>query len=149
MLFRQIIMAALAGFGLWACGSGASKEAVGKAEKNVFAVHDSVMNEIGTMLKINKQLRHRTDSLTKLATTDASATVRIEEEKAQIMQLTKRLDEANTLMDNWMEGYKGDTLQQLKPDQALAYLKQQQTKIDDVKQKFNSSIGQAQAYLKK
>lgn len=149
MLFRQIIAVAVAGFSAWACGSGPSKEAVNKAEKDVMAVHDALMNRMGDEFKLTKLLRRRADSLDKLTPTDASATVRIAEEKAQISRLTLRLKEADSLMYGWMNGYKMDTLPQLRPDQALAYLKQQQTKIDDVNQKFNGSIGQAQAYLKK
>lgn len=139
----------LAGSSLLACSSGVSKEAVDKAEKTVFAVHDEVMPKIGDILKLNKQLRHRADSLDSLKTIDASATVRIDEEKAQTLLLTRQLNEADSLMMGWMEGYNGDTLQQLKPEQALSYLTQQQTKINDVRQKINTSIEQARTYLKK
>lgn len=149
MLFRQCIAAILVGLGMWACGSGASKEDVEATEKDVFAVHDTIMPRIGTILKLNKQLRQRTASLDSLKATDASATVRVEEEKAQVGQLARQLTEANSLMMDWMAGYSSDTLQQLKPDEALGYLKQQQTKINDVKQKMENSISQAQTYLKK
>lgn len=149
MLFRSVFGAVAASLVMWACTSGTSTEAVDKAEKQVFAVHDEVMPKIGTLLKLNKQLRQRSDSLTSLAATDASAKVRIEEEQAQIRQLTRQLNESDSLMMGWMEGYHSDTLQKLKPEQALDYLKQQQTKINNVKQKFNNSIEQAQAYLKK
>ncbi|MBC8152325.1 MAG: viral A-type inclusion protein [Bacteroidetes bacterium] len=149
MLFRRVFMVIVAGLGVAGCASGTSKETVEAAEKDVFAVHDEVMPQIGTILKLNKQLRHRADSLDSLKATDASATVRIDEEKAQAMRLNRQLNEADSLMMGWMEGYNGDTVQQLKPDAALGYLKAQKTKIDDVKQKINSSIEQAQSYLKK
>ena len=149
MRFHLVIVVAAAGLGLLACSSGVTKEDVDKAEKAVFAVHDEVMPKIGTMLKLNKQLRHRTDSLDSLKTVDASATVRIDEEKAQALLLSRQLRDADSVMMGWMEGYKGDTLQQLKPEQALSYLTQQQTKINDVKQKINTSIEQARTYLKK
>ncbi len=149
MPFRQIIAAVAAGLVLYACSSGASKEAVDAAETKVLAVHDEVMPKISDVLKLTKQLRQRTDSLDQLKATDASATVRIDEEKAQVRQLTRQLKEADSLMMGWMEGYHGDTLQQLKPEQALSYLTQQQTKINDVKQKLNNSISQARTYLTK
>ncbi len=149
MRILPIAAVLLTGSSLLACSSGVTKEDVDKAEKDVFAVHDEVMPKIGDMLKLNKQLRHRADSLDSLKTVDASATVRIDEEKTQTLLLTRHLKEADSLMMGWMGGYKGDTLQQLKPEQALNYLTQQQTKINDVRQKINTSIEQARTYLKK
>lgn len=146
---QQLSGAILAGLFTIACSSGPGKADVEKAEKDVFAVHDEIMPRIGDILKLNKQLKLRVASLDSLKATDASATVRLDEEKAQAFKLSRQLNEADSLMMNWMENYRSDTLPQLKPADALHYLTQQKTKIDDVKQKITTSINQAGQYLRK
>ncbi|GAB4046890.1 viral A-type inclusion protein [Spirosoma litoris] len=142
------ILIALSG-SFWSCNSG--EEAVKKAENEVFAIHDEIMPKVmGDLVKLKKQLNQRGTSLDSLkANGSAAATVRVDEEKAQVVRLNQDLLVADSLMNNWMAQYNGDTLAKLSSDEALNYLAAQKDQITDVKKKVNTSIEQAKQFLGK
>ncbi|QMW06551.1 viral A-type inclusion protein [Spirosoma foliorum] len=142
------ILVALSG-AFWSCNSG--EEAVKKAENEVFAIHDEIMPKVmGDLVKLKKQLNQRGTSLDSLkANGSAAATVRVDEEKAQVTRLNQDLLVADSLMNNWMAQYNGDTLAKLSSDEALNYLAAQKDQITDVKKKVNTSIEQAKQFLEK
>ena len=117
-----------------------------KAETAVMAVHDEVMPQVETMLKLKKQINARVMKLDSLEATPTER-VRADEEQAQGRLIVRRLTEADSLMMDWMSQYKGDTLKKLPEADALRYLDGQQKKVDDVKAKINQSIEQAKTYL--
>lgn len=133
----------------WACNSG--EEAVKEAENGVFAIHDEIMPKVmGDLVKLKKQLNQRVSSLDSLKASDsAAATVRVDEEKAQAMRLNQDLLVADSLMNEWMAHYNGDTLAKLSSNEALNYLAAQKEQITDVKNKVNTSIEQAKQFLGK
>ncbi|MEZ0486493.1 viral A-type inclusion protein [Fibrella aquatica] len=120
---------------------------VEKAEKDVFAVHDEVMPSIDDVMKLKKELNGKLTALDSMQGTPTE-TVRIDEQKAQVRQLVRRLTEADSLMMDWMGNYKGDTLKKLPEADALRYLAEQKQLINNAKAKINQSIEQAQTYLK-
>jgi hypothetical protein len=131
----------------WACNSG---DSVKEAENEVFALHDEVMPKMGDMMKLRKELNQRIASLDSLkATGSATATLRTDEEKEQAILLSRNLNNADSLMMDWMNHYNGDTLTKLSPDEALRYLADQKDQITDVKTKVNTSIEQAKQFLGK
>lgn len=133
---------------LGACQKG--DDAVKQAENEVFAIHDEVMPKMGDMLKLRKQLNQRIASLDSAAASGSAAgTLRTDEEKEQARLLSRNLTDADSLMMNWMNQYKGDTLTKLPPDDALRYLSGQKDQITDVKSKFITSIDQARQFLGK
>ena len=143
----------LAGFALLsglflACKS--DEEKIKEAEDQVFLVHDEVMPKIDDIMRFRKQLRQRVAAMDSSASTgSASGTLRNDEEKEQALRISRNLTEADSLMNDWMGQYKGDTLAKLKLDDAMRYLDQQKNSITDVKTKVNISIEQARQYLGK
>ncbi len=133
------------GLAIVSCGPS-EKERVEAAEKEVFAVHDSLMNRMGDLLKTKKQLRQhiaRLDSMTGSTT----ETVQTEEQKAEAKRLYQHVDDAEMGMMNWMDNYKSDTLAALPTADALRYLAAEKTKINDVNVKINTSLAQSRAFL--
>ncbi|MVM32654.1 viral A-type inclusion protein [Spirosoma sp. HMF4905] len=132
-----------------ACNSG--EEAVKEAENGVFAIHDEIMPKVmGDLVKLKKKLQKRITSLDSLkASGSAAATLRVDEEKAQATRLNQDLLIADSLMNEWMAHYNGDTLAKLSSDKALTYLAAQKDQITDVKKKVNTSIEQAKQFLGK
>lgn len=133
----------------WSCNGG--KDSVKAAENEVFAIHDEIMPKVmGDLVTLKKQLGQRITSLDSMkANGSAAAVLRTDEEKAQAMQLNQSLTVADSLMNQWMAQYNGDTLDKLPSDQALYYLTTQKDIITDVKTKVNSSIEQARQFLGK
>ena len=132
-------------FLLIACNPSDSQR-VEAAEKDVFALHDSIMPRMGDLLKTKKQLRQqlaRLDSLTGSPT----ELIQIDEQKTQVRRLYARVDEADSLMMSWMENYNSDTLKALSATAGLNYLADQKTKINHVNQKVNASLAQSRAFL--
>ncbi len=120
-------------------------------ENGVFAIHDEIMPKVmGDLVKLKKQLNKRANSLDSLkASGSAAPTVRVDEEKAQVIRLNQDLLVADSLMNEWMAHYNGDTLAKLSSDEALNYLAAQKEQITDVKKKVNTSIEQAKQFLGK
>ncbi|GAA4455471.1 hypothetical protein GCM10023189_23320 [Nibrella saemangeumensis] len=133
---------------LTACSNN-DGERVQETEKEVLAIHDEVMPRLDSVMVLRKQITQRIDSLDKAggSTQAASATLRTDDEKSQLMLLSQRLREADSLMMDWMSRYNGDTLKQLDQAQAVQYLEQEKEKITNVKDKINSSIADARRYL--
>ena len=51
-------------------------------------------------------------------------------------------------MMEWMYQYDGDSAKALPSDQALAYFRKEKERIEEVKEKTDKSIQEAQAFLK-
>ncbi|XWW44650.1 viral A-type inclusion protein [Fibrella sp. USSR17] len=120
---------------------------VDKAQKEVLALHDEVMPRIDDIMKLKKELNGKLTALDSMRGTPTE-TVRIDEQKAQVRQLVRHLIEADRLMMDWMDQYKGDTLKKLPEADALRYLAEQKQLINNAKAKIDQSIAQSQNYLK-
>ncbi|MEZ0539847.1 viral A-type inclusion protein [Fibrella arboris] len=120
---------------------------IGKAEKEVMDAHDEVMPRIDNIMKLKKELNGKLTALDSMQGTPTE-TVRVDEQKAQVRLLVRRLTEADSSMMSWMDQYNGDTLKKLPEADALRYLAEQKKLINDAKSKINQSIKQAQTYLK-
>ena len=120
---------------------------IAKVEQEVLAVHDEVMPRISDIMKLKKELSVKLTALDSAQGTPTE-TVRVDEQKAQVRQLVRRLTEADSLMMGWMSHYNGDTLKKLPEAEALRYLGEQKELINNAKSKINQSIEQAQTYLK-
>ena len=116
---------------------------VASLEKQILAVHDSVMPAMSDLIKLKKEVIQQLTELDKQA---VSANVR--QRKQQGMAVKTALDHADQSMMNWMHQYNGDTLAKLNEQQALAYLKDQQQRVSAMSQLMRKSITDAQAYLK-
>ncbi len=137
---RILVILALPLLLLTGCMSGPSEEEQKEAlEKTVMDVHDEAMAKMGTIHQLRRQLQHLQDSLkTKTADTATTGLVR---------QNVAALDKADEAMMSWMHQYKTpDTLQH---EQAMQYLQEQKTKIDQVQSQMDSSIAAARELARK
>ncbi|GAB3544636.1 viral A-type inclusion protein [Spirosoma fluminis] len=131
-------------------GCNSDEEAIKNAENEVFAIHDEVMPKMDDLMKLRKQLNKQISLIDSLkATGSAAATLRNDEEKEQAIRLRRNLNESDSLMNYWMDHYKGDTLVKLSHEDALRYLAEQKDRITDVKTKYNASLEQAREFLDK
>ncbi|GAB3249121.1 hypothetical protein GCM10027347_05970 [Larkinella harenae] len=132
---------------IWSCQSGQDHQthhhsesesqatgAVAELEKQVLAVHDSLMPQMSDLMELQAEVT------AKIARADAPA-------KARGAQISQQLTAADDAMTDWMHQYKGDTLSQLSQEQALAYLKIQQGKVETVRQHLRQSLADARKYL--
>jgi len=121
----------------------AKPQAVADLEKQVLAVHDSVMPAMSELMTLKKEVTQR------LAELDGqSPSVAISQRKAQGQAVSAALTLADKAMMNWMHQYNGDTLATLNEEQAMVYLKAQRQKVNAMSQRMRQSITNAQDYLK-
>jgi len=99
------------------------------------AVHDSVMPKISDILRLKKEVTAKVEK-----TTDPEARVMGESINSQLVN-------ADKAMMDWMHQYNGDTLGKLDQAKAVEYLKEQQRKVNDVRDQMQKSIADAQQYL--
>ncbi|WP_421828981.1 hypothetical protein [Larkinella sp.] len=115
--------------------SGQTTGPVAELEKEVLAVHDSLM------LQMTDLMRMQEDVSVKVEKSD-----RPSREKGE--QVLRQLKEADEVMMDWMHQYKGDTLKQLDQEKALDYLKIQQGKVNALSRLMRQRLTDAQNYLK-
>jgi hypothetical protein len=153
-------IAIVLGFALVACQSNSStgsegtsgesteqattgSSAIADVEKQIMAVHDSVMPAMSDLMRLRKQINQQ---LTELDAKPASK--ELTQRKEQGRNLTAELTKAEEGMMDWMHQYNGDTLKTLSEDKALDYLKDQHQKVNAMSQLMRKSITDAQTYLK-
>jgi len=134
-------------FLLVACNDS-GEETVRQAENDVFAIHDDIMPLIDDVMKMRKVLKTRIASLDSTKAT-GTTTLRLDEERDQAQRIVRDLNVADSLMMNWMNQYKNDTIAKLSTEEALRYLGQQKEQITDVKTKINNSLSEATTFLEK
>lgn len=114
---------------------GADTNPVADLEEQVMAVHDSVMPKLSDVMRLKKAVS------AKVAQTSGEAA------KEQGMAINRQLDEADKAMMGWMYQYNGDTLGKLDQAKAVEYLKDQQAKVNAVRNQMQKSIAEAEKYL--
>ncbi|GAB3898804.1 hypothetical protein [Spirosoma agri] len=117
--------------------------AVASLEKDVLAVHDSLMPQMSELMRLQKALKTR---LTDLNSQPPSAA--LTQQKEQGLAVSLALVKTDNAMMDWMHGYNGDTLAKLDQSKALAYLKDQQQKVNALRQMMQQHIADAKTYLK-
>lgn len=122
--------------------SAAKPESVADLEKKILAVHDSVMPAMSDLIRLKKEVAQH---LTGLDQQPASVEIRQQKEKG--LALKAALEQADQAMMDWMHTYNGDTLSSLDESNALAYLREQQLRVQAMREQMRKSISDAQAYL--
>jgi hypothetical protein len=115
-------------------GKGSQAEAL---TESVMAAHDEVMPMMGEMHQMSKQLKSK-------AKAAAEAGDEMAAEKAR--EAAQALDQASEGMMGWMRQYEPVTPEMAEAE-AVAYLEDQQAKVDKVKADILSSIEQAKSIL--
>ena len=106
-----------------------------QAYDKVIGVHDEVMPKLSYVSELKGQIEERMN-----ATSDSL-------EVADWQNLMVNLDDADDDMWVWMRQFNSD-LEEVDLDKALAYLKSEQEKIDEVARKINDAIATAEEKLK-
>ena len=108
---------------------------VAELEQQVLATHDSVMNQMSDLMRFKKAVSVQLEKVTDDAT------------KKRGLAISEQLNGADRLMMDWMHEYNGDTLKKLDQTSALAYLKDQQTKVNAVRDTMRKSLAEAKQYV--
>jgi hypothetical protein len=104
-------------------------------EKQVLATHDSLMNQMSDLMRLKKVVSAQVEK-----ENDNAA-------KKRGLAISEQLKGADQLMMDWMYKYNGDTLKKLDQARALAYLKDQQRKVNAVRDKMQKSLADAKHYV--
>ena len=107
-----------------------------QAYDNVIKVHDEVMPKMSYISELKGQIEERMNA------TDDSLLI------ASWQELMVNLDVADDAMWVWMRQFNSD-LEEVAVDEAMAYLKAEQQKIDEVARKINEAIATAEENLAK
>ncbi len=110
-----------------------SEDKVEKARKEVFAIHDEIMPEMGSLMKLKRETKNKIQLLDSLGVnTDVS----------NLNTIIQELDEADEAMMKWMRKFKNPT-EETSETEALKYLEGELKKIKEVRSKFNISMEKA------
>jgi hypothetical protein len=126
---------------------GQDKAAIEQAEKEVFAIHDEIMPQMGQLMEYKKTLSYEItllDSLLKIKANDS-----LQKRKDEALALSSTLQEADKGMMDWMHDYKGDSLKTLSSEEALKAMDAEKTKISAVRDKMKDGMEKAAQFLKK
>jgi predicted RNase H-like nuclease len=107
-----------------------------QAYDRVIAVHDAVMPKMANLSKLKSRIEERMNA------THDSTTI------AEWQQLMEELDRANEAMWVWMRQFNAN-LEEMPVAGALAYLKEEQDKVDAVAKEINEVIARAEKRLEK
>lgn len=108
---------------------------VAELEQQVLATHDSVMTQMSELMRLKKVVSAQLEK----AADDAA--------RKQGQVVREQLEGADRLMMDWMHEYNGDTLKKLDQTQGLVYLKDQQTKVNTVREAMRKSLADAKQYV--
>jgi hypothetical protein len=103
-------------------------------QSEVIGIHDEVMPKMDDIMKLKKSLN---DSIQKADST----------QKVIIKNHLVSLEEADRAMMNWMRNYNSQ-MNEMTNDEKLQYLSSEKESITEVRSQMNSSISQAENYLK-
>lgn len=112
-----------------------SKGPVADLEQQIMAVHDSVMPRMSDLLRLKKEVAAKVDKAREGAVKKEGTAIR------------SRLEQADEAMMEWMHQYNGDTLGKLDQAKAVEYLKDQQVKVNEVRDQTEKSISEAKRFL--
>ena len=126
-------------FCLNSCGDGQQNQNEGEVSQEelydeVMAVHDEVMPRMGDLMNYQSQLKGKIDSLP-----EGQA-----EETESLQSVVDELEEAHDAMMGWMRNFNRD-YEGMTEEEVMEYLRQEKEKIEEVKEKMNSALQEAES----
>jgi predicted transcriptional regulator len=121
--------------------AGDEPSASGKLYKEVIGIHDAVMPRMDELMQYKGQVKKELDSLSKAKSFDPTR-------KQQLDSLYTALESAEVAMEDWMTQFDSQ-MKDKTEEQKVAYLKTQQEKVEEVRDRMNSSLTKAQQLLSK
>lgn len=121
------------------CSGGSKDKKEKEMQEEVMAIHDEIMPKMSRLEQLSQKLDSVKKSMSKKGKASASKIEKIEEQK-------EALSEAHKSMMKWMRNYEkpSDTMAH---EDVMEYLEEEKKKIQDVKNKFTTSIQQAEETL--
>ncbi|MFN8347903.1 MAG: hypothetical protein U0X91_23060 [Spirosomataceae bacterium] len=126
---------------------GQDKASLDKAEKEVFAIHDEVMPNMGQLMEYKGEISKEIAVMDSLLKTKAADS--LQKRKEEGLAINRLLQDADEGMMNWMHAYNGDSLKALSGDEALKAMNAEKEKISAIQDKMQKGLAQAKAFLKK
>lgn len=119
--------------------SGSKDKKEKEMQEEVMAIHDEIMPKMGRLERLSQKLDSVKKSLKSQDKASASKIVELEKKK-------QALSDAHKSMMQWMRNYErpSDTMAH---QDVMEYLQEEKKKIQDVKDKFKTSIQQAEETL--
>ncbi len=111
--------------------------------KLVMEGHDIGMAKMGKLRGYQQQAQRALDSLNKLSSSEAKA-----QKQQAMMDIQEDLNYAEYSMNTWMEEFNPDSAQG-NPELRLEYLRNEQEKVEKVKNSILSSIQRADSLFRK
>ena len=121
---------------LFSCGNSEKKK-IENLKKEVMAVHDSIMPQMGTIIELKSKLKEKLEDTSVVS----------EKTRDSLKAAVKRLEKADKAMKDWMHNYNPPKLDSMELKNAENYLKEQKDEIIEVRKKFKSSIKRAKELL--
>ncbi|MCG8475184.1 MAG: hypothetical protein MI784_06895 [Cytophagales bacterium] len=103
--------------------------------QEVMAIHDSIMPEMGTIMKYKRQLKKENDSLSALSGTKSQTTI--------LNKKIRLLDSADKAMMHWMHAFDSKKTVNHPHEEIMKYLNGEKEKIQQVKKLMEESIRKA------
>src|SRR5262249_1585435 len=127
------------------------KEQADSLQKEVLDGHDAAMPKWMKIPDLQKEVKRMIDSIGKLP---EKARIAASSHKAELEDLDKRLEEANTSMQDWMDKF-GERFQELTNDttrknleEKIKYFSEEKIKIGKIKEAVLGSVQKADSMLK-
>ena len=140
---KKLLIAAISLALLGSCGQ--DKAAIEQAEKEVFAIHDEIMPQMGQLMEYKKTLSYEItalDSLLKIKANDS-----LQKRKDNALAISSTLQEADKGMMDWMHGFNAD-YDKLSHEEIMKYLNSEKGKIEQIEIKMKESIANAKTSIK-
>ncbi|MPR32184.1 viral A-type inclusion protein [Salmonirosea aquatica] len=141
----RILLFILVTFSISSCNQ--KDDRVQELEKEVLDIHDAVMPKMGEIMALKKGLDQKIAQLDSMQQEGVSSTT-LAQERQQVLDLSKRLTQADSLMMGWMYEYRGDSAKALPDGEALEYFRLEKDKIKHVQKITDESILDAKKFLK-
>jgi len=125
-------------FLIYSCGPSISDQNK-ELRAKVIAVHDEVMPQMGKLKNLEKQALNLAEEL---EANEEGDSIRVQELKA----LAYDLDQAHEGMFVWMRQYEQEDGERT-PEEVTAYLNDQMTKVQKVKEDIKASLSKASSLL--
>ena len=117
-------------------------------DSEILEIHDEVMPKLEDINQYSEEIRSKINQLDSLQQEGVSSST-FAEQRLRATDILKKLQVADSLMWDWMRNYEADSAKALpKEEDIVRYFENEKAKILDVKEKTESSLLEAQEFLK-
>ena len=113
----------------------------------IMAIHDSIMPRMDDIMILKTKVGKEIKMLDSLLSVKPDS--KLNSRKKIATDISQKLEKADHEMMGWMHQYKADTLKGMTEEQVANYLKDQKTKIEDVKKVMETSLEEATHFIEK